>query len=234
MIDLAEYTYYLAIAALGGFMLNLMPCVLPAISLKFNHLCNMQSESSSNVRKNLFAYNLGFLSTFFGLGLVVVAMQQLGHFIGWGFQLQSPIFVGILAVLMLLLGLNMWGLGGLFDQLGTKFSILEGRFGQRVTSEFSKSFLLGVFTTLVATPCSGPMMAAAMGYALALPPIFSVILFGIMGIGAAFPFIMLMLFPGAVRYLPRPGRWMLFIKGFMGLCAILSSIWLFWLLGRLV
>ena len=215
-------------AFLGGILLNLMPCVFPVLSLKALGL--VQKSHHDDRRKVLasgFAYVAGVLVTFTLLGAVIIGLKQAGHQIGWGAQLQSPIFVAALALLLFFIG---YALSGAI----TLGSNLMGA-GQSLTqkSGLAGSFFTGALAVVVATPCTAPFMGAAIFYALTQSAIVTLSVLWALGFGLALPYLLLTLFPQILlKYLPRPGVWMEHFKQFLAFPMLAASIWLVWVLGH--
>lgn len=220
--------YYILFAFLGGLILNLMPCVLPVISLKLFGLISHANESRKRIlRHNLF-YTLGVVATFVLLATVVFALKQSGDQIGWGFQLQSPVFVFFMLILIFIMSLNMMGLFEFKTPGGTKLGGLAQREG--VMGDFNN----GVLATILATPCSAPFLGSALPFAFTTTTLNIYIIFIAVGVGLSFPFIITGIFPNLVSFLPRPGVWMDNLKKFLGLSLILTAVWLYDVLSSLI
>ncbi|MEP0828024.1 MAG: thioredoxin family protein [bacterium] len=209
----------LLFAFLGGMILNLMPCVLPVLSLK---VLGIVSQAEQGRRKSLWhgsIFAAGVIASFLVLAGILLILQAGGNSLGWGFQLQSPAFVFVLASFLFLFALNLMGL----------FEIGPVSFGRKagVSHHTSvQSFLNGVTATVVATPCTAPFMGSALGYSLSQPPLAALLIFAFLGAGMAFPYIVLSAFPQLLRFLPKPGRWMVILKHFMGFLLLGTVVWL--------
>ncbi len=211
-------------ALLGGLILNLMPCVFPVLAIKvvgFVHVKNQATRLATGL-----AYTAGVVLSFLALGAVLLGLRAAGEQLGWGFQLQSPAVVAGLAALFTLLGLN---LAGVFE-FG---NLLPGR----VTNLQSKNptinaFLSGVLATAVASPCTAPFMGASLGYAVGLPALQALAVFGTIGIGMALPYLLASAVPAVARALPRPGAWMVTFKQLMAFPMFATVAWLVWVLGQ--
>ncbi|MEQ1706308.1 MAG: thioredoxin family protein [Rickettsiales bacterium] len=215
----------LSLALVGGLILNIMPCVLPILSLKTLALVKKSGHVRKHTAKYGIAYTLGILLSFAAIAALLITLQQGGEAIGWGFQMQSPVFVGFLIYLLFLVGLNLSGvfhLPVLFG--GTSHNINE--------NSLRGSFFTGVLATMVATPCTAPFMASAVGAALSMPPWAAMLIFLTLGFGLALPFLLVSIFPSLLRFLPRPGAWMEKFKEFLAFPMYASVIWLFWVLGK--
>lgn len=214
----------LLFAMLGGLILNLMPCVLPVLSLKALAIVKKSGAEHTAVVRQGVAYTLGVLVSFTTVAGILIGLQQGGEAVGWGYQMQSPVFVGCLAYLLFLVGLN---LSGVFE-----LPVLWGNVGSDVTNEASVrgSFFTGVLATAVATPCTAPFMASAVGVALTLAPLQALLVFEALGFGLALPFLLISLFPALRGFLPKPGAWMNSFRQFLAFPMYASVIWLLWVL----
>ncbi len=213
----------LLLAMLGGVVLNLMPCVLPVLSLKTLALVKKAGEAPAKVRKLGIAYTLGIMISFAVIAGTLVALRQTGQAIGWGFQMQSPAFVAFLAYLLFLVGLN---LSGMFD-----LPVLFGNSAAQADDTSVKgSFYTGVLATAVATPCTAPFMATAVGAALSMPAFQAMLVFEALAFGLALPFLLVSFFPALLRFLPKPGAWMERFKQVLAFPMYASVIWLIWVL----
>lgn len=212
-------------ALLGGLILNLMPCVLPILSLKVLSVAKKARSQAGEVRKQAFAYTAGVVLSFVVMAAILLLLQKLlGQALGWGFQMQSPLFVSFLAVVMFLVGLNLSG--------AYEVPVLLGNAGSDKANEDSASgsFLTGVLAVLVATPCTAPFMAPAIGFALTQNAEVVIMVFAMLGVGLAAPFLLLSFFPALVRLLPKPGAWMLTLKQFLAFPIYLTVVWLLWII----
>ena len=211
-------------ALLGGLILNLMPCVFPIISLKALSLAKTAHDDRLPARRGAWAYTLGVLLTFAGLASVLILFKAAGAQIGWGFQLQSPKVVGVLALLLFVIGLNLLGL----FEIGSRLQGVGG--GLAARGGMSGSFFTGVLAVIVATPCTAPFMAGALGYALAQPALTTLIVFLALGFGFALPFLLLGYIPGLLAKLPKPGPWMETFRQVLAFPMFAAAIWLVWVL----
>jgi thiol:disulfide interchange protein DsbD len=213
-------------AFLGGLILNLMPCVFPVLSMKALALA-AKREAPAKAKVAALAYGAGVVLSFLGLAGALIAFRAGGAGLGWGFQLQQPIFVAALALLMFAIGLNLSGVyevgGGGVANLGNRLAGKEGAAG---------SFFTGVLAVAVATPCTAPFMGAAMGYALTVSPALSLGVFAALGLGFAAPFILLGLWPRALKLLPRPGTWMTTLRQVLAFPMYGAAVWLLWVLNQ--
>lgn len=213
----------IAMAFLGGLILNLMPCVFPVLAIKALKISSA-SESFSERAKEAGAYTAGILTTVLLIAGILILVRAGGAQVGWGFQLQSPTMVLALTALFFLIGLSFSG----WIEFGVRFAGM----GQSLTEEGRplKSFFTGVLAMVVASPCSAPFMAAALGYAINQPTTISLTVFASLGLGMAFPLILLYMVPACAAMLPRPGAWMETFKQFLAFPMYLTCIWLIWVL----
>lgn len=212
-------------AFLGGIILNFMPCVFPVISLKALGIMRHQGNSAS-ARKEGLGFLAGVIFTMMVLAAVLLALRAGGTAVGWGFQLQSPLVISILALIILGAALNLLGVFevGLSLQRAGEISLGRGA--------FVRSALTGALAIIVATPCSAPFMAGAIGYALVQPPVVSLAIFLSLALGFAAPFTVVSLFPAIARRLPRPGAWMDFLKKGLAFPMLGAFAWLVWVLAQ--
>lgn len=213
----------LAIALLGGLILNVMPCVLPVLSLKLMNVVTHAGAGQGQVRRGFLATAAGILASFMVLAAASWGVKSAGIAVGWGVQFQQPVFLAAMILLLVVFAANLWGAfeitlpGG----LTTRMAAADGRF-----SGHTGDFLIGAFATLLATPCSAPFLGTAIGFALAggAGDIFAV--FAALALGFAAPYLLIAAFPGLARVLPRPGRWMVHVKNVMGLALAATAVWL--------
>ena len=213
-------------AFLGGLILNLMPCVFPVLAIKATAVAGMSGGDRRAVRMSGVFYTLGVLAAFMALALALLAVRAGGSAVGWGFQFQSPLFVTAICWLMLAIGLNLSGVfevGGALAGAGQDLTQKKGHAG---------SFFTGLLAVIVATPCTAPFMGAAIGSALVAPAYVSLVVFAMMGLGLALPFLLLGIFPQAARRLPRPGQWMVTLRQAMAFPMYATAAWLLWVLAQ--
>ncbi|WP_049623111.1 protein-disulfide reductase DsbD family protein [Frateuria defendens] len=210
----------LLLALAGGLVLNLMPCVLPVLSIKAVGLLE-SGESPSRARRHALAYTAGVLVSFVALGLVIVSLKA-----AWGMQLQQPLVVAGLALVMLAVGLSMSGLVQFGASLGNTGSALANRGGA------AGDFFTGVLAVVVASPCTAPFMGTALAYAFAAPRLYALLVFVALGLGLALPFLAVGFVPALARLLPRPGRWMETLKQVLAFPMYLAAAWLAWVLAN--
>jgi thiol:disulfide interchange protein/DsbC/DsbD-like thiol-disulfide interchange protein len=211
-------------ALLGGLILNLMPCVFPVLAIKVVGFVHVKDQTT-RVTTGL-AYTLGVVLSFLALGALLLGLRVAGQQLGWGFHLQSPAVVAVLAALFTLLGLN---LAGLFE-FG---NFLPGRVaGWQAKNPTVNAFLSGVLATAIASPCTAPFMGASLGYAIGLPALEALAIFAAIGVGMALPYLAASAIPAVARALPRPGAWMVTFKQLMAFPMFATVAWLVWVLGQ--
>jgi len=205
----------------GGLVLNLMPCVLPVLSLKALSLAN-----ADRPRARALAYTAGVVLSFVALGAAALALRAAGQALGWGFQLQQPLVIGVLVYVVFAVGLSLsgvfavgYGLAGAGDKLSRQ-------------SGLTGDFFTGVLAVVVASPCTAPMMGAALAFAIAAPVPLAMLVFLMLGLGLALPFLLIGFVPALSQRLPRPGVWMDSLKKALAFPMYLTAVWLLWVLGR--
>jgi thiol:disulfide interchange protein DsbD len=214
----------LLFAFLGGLILNLMPCVLPVLSLKVMGFVRQAGER--RVWRHGLAFTAGVLASFWAVAGLLLVLRAGGERIGWGFQLQSPSFVAVLAVLFLLIALNLLGVFEVGMSLVGAANAVQGKTG------LASSFWSGLLATVVATPCTAPFMGSALGVALGQPPAAAMLIFTALGLGMAAPYLLLSASPRLLRFVPKPGAWMETFKELMAVPMLATVVFLCWLLGQ--
>ena len=215
----------LLLAFLGGVVLNLMPCVFPVLGIKVLGFVNQAGSDRGKVVLHGLVFAAGVLVSFWALAGALLALRAGGEQLGWGFQLQSPAFVYGMAIFMFVFALN---LSGLFE---VGLSATGAGAGLQSQEGLGGSFFTGMLATLVATPCSAPFLAPALGAALALSAVESLLVFTAIAVGLSAPYLLLSLFPSAVKLLPRPGAWMETFKQLMAFPLYATVGWLLWVLA---
>lgn len=215
----------LFLAFLGGIILNLMPCVFPVLGIKILGFVNQSGNDKAKIVQHGLVFALGVLMSFWALAGVLLALRAGGAQLGWGFQLQSPAFVFAMASFLLVFAFN---LSGLFE-IGLSVTGVGGNL--QMQEGFAGSFFTGALATLVATPCSAPFLAPALGAALSLSAMESVLVFTAIAVGLALPYLLLSMFPQAIKMLPKPGAWMETFKQFMAFPLYATVGWLLWVLA---
>jgi len=212
----------LIFALLGGLILNLMPCVFPVISLKVLSFVSMGGSSPRKIRNHALVFTSGVIASFMLIALAIVLLKQAGNFVGWGFQLQSPLIVGMLSMIMVLISLILITDNSFGESL-TKL----GNIGSSKNGYYS-SFLTGVLAVVVASPCTAPFMGAALGYALIQPSGETIPIFLSLSLGFSLPYLLLAANPKLIDFLPKPGSWMVTLKEFFAFPMLATALWLLW------
>jgi thiol:disulfide interchange protein DsbD len=218
--------YFFFMAFLGGIILNLMPCVLPVVSLKVFSLMKSAGEEKGKIFKAGLAFTAGVLFSFTVLALVVVVLKSIGQSVGWGFQFQSPYFVFSLALVVYVFGLSLFDLFEISPPSAEKIDKLAQKEG------YIGAFFEGILAVLLATPCSAPFLGTALGFAFSQPGwiIFTVFIF--IGLGLSTPYLLFTANPKLMSFLPRPGNWMLKLRVAMGFLLMGTVCWLLWVIGK--
>ncbi len=218
----------LLLAFVGGMILNLMPCVFPVLSIKVLGFVKHAGEGRQEAIKHSMAYTTGILLSFWVLTAIMLSFRAAGEQVGVGFQLQSPVMLVILIYVLLLFSLNLFGV----FELGTSLTTMGGSAVHK--SGLSGSFFSGLLATVLGAPCVGPFLGTTLGYTMTQPNWVVILVFTLLGLGLAFPFILLAAIPGLAKYMPKPGRWMESFKQLMGYPLILATIWLLIVLAGMV
>lgn len=217
------------LALLGGLILNLMPCVFPVLSMKALSLVKMSEKEQKHANIHGILYTLGILVCFGAIAGLLIVLQMGGQQIGWGFQLQNPIVILLLAYLLFTMALNLSGFfeikSGPLANIGHKLASRHG---------YKGTFFTGVLATIVATPCTAPFMATAMGYALTQPSSVALAVFMALGLGLSLPYLLLCFIPALRQSLPKPGAWMETFRQFLSFPLFASVAWLIWVYTRQV
>ena len=216
----------LVFAFFGGILLNLMPCVFPILSLKILGAASQGGEDRARIRNQGMMFALGVVLAFLALGGLLIVLRAGGAQLGWGFQLQSPAFVALMAALLFAIGLNLMGV----FEVGAALTRVGGRVGE--PSGYGESLASGVLATVIATPCTAPFMGAALGFALTRSIPETLLIFGVLGVGMALPYLTLSLAPGFMERLPHPGPWMETLKQILAFPMFATVIWLVWVFGQ--
>ncbi len=212
-------------ALLGGLILNLMPCVFPVLAIKVVGFTRHADDKRAHAISGL-AYTAGVVVSFVALGALMLGLRAAGEGLGWGFQLQSPAVVAVLAALFTVIGLNLFGVFEFGNVLPSGMATLQAK------HPAVDSFLSGVLAVAVASPCTAPFMGASLGYAIGLPAVQALLIFATIGLGLALPYLAASLVPAIARALPRPGAWMDTFKKFMAFPMFATVAWLVWVLGQ--
>jgi len=212
-------------ALLGGMLLNLMPCVFPVLAIKVMSFTRHANDQRGH-RVSGVAYSAGVVLSFLTLGALMLGLRSAGEQLGWGFQLQSPLTVAALAALFTVMGLNLVGLFEFGQFLPSRVLLVEAK------NPAINAFLSGVLAVAIASPCTAPFMGASLGLALALPALQALLIFTMIGVGMALPYLVASLIPAVARLLPRPGAWMDTFRRAMAFPMFATVVWLVWVLGQ--
>lgn len=215
----------LLLALLGGLILNLMPCVLPVLSLKAVTLAEA-GETPETAHRHALWYTAGVMSTFAAIGLLVLGLRAGGQALGWGFQLQQPLIVATMGYVMVVLGLGLSGVITLGSSLTNVGSGLAAHSGPR------GDFFTGVLACVVASPCTAPFMGGALAFAFTQPALIALLVFLALGFGLSLPFLLIGFVPGLAHRLPKPGAWMETLKQVLAFPLYFTAVWLAWVLGH--
>jgi thiol:disulfide interchange protein DsbD len=213
-------------ALIGGLILNLMPCVFPVLAVKVVGFARHGQDRRGH-RLGGLAYTAGVVCSFLALGGAMLALRAAGEQLGWGFQLQSPAVVAVLAALFTLIGLNLAGVFEFGAMLPSGVASLQAR------HPVADAFLSGVLAVAIASPCTAPFMGASLGLAVALPAGQALLVFAVLGVGMALPYLAASWVPAVAAWLPRPGAWMETFRRLMAFPMFATVVWLVWVLGQL-
>ncbi len=219
---------YLLFGFIGGFILNLMPCVLPVISLKIFGFMRQAGDSRSSIFKHGLAFTAGIFLWFLGLAAVIIALKSAGSEVTWAFQFQNPWFNFVIGAVVFVFALNLFGVFEI---------VLPGRAAQGIAEAGSHgglagSFAQGILATLLATPCTAPFLGTALGFAFSQTSAVIAAMFASIAAGMAFPYLLLSAQPGWMKFLPKPGAWMERLKQFMGFPLAATLLWLLYVIGQ--
>lgn len=213
-------------ALLGGLILNAMPCVLPVLAIKVVALADLAEKDPGAIRLHGLAYTGGVLGSMALLSAIVIGLRAAGHFVGWGFQFQEPLFIAAISALLVAFALNLFGVFEIEFGQGRLASVGQDRAG------LQRSVFEGLLAVVLATPCTAPFLGTAVGFAFATSGLGIVVIFLAIGFGLASPFLAVSFFPGLARFIPRSGPWMLKLRAGLGFSLLGTVVWLLWLLGQ--
>ena len=218
--NLNKLLYFIFIAFIGGIILNFMPCVLPVISLKLSKIFDANSYQTPKIKTSFLITTLGIITSFFLLGLALISIKNLGYAISWGMQYQNLYFLSLMSLVMFAFGLNMIGI----FQITLPFDVLK-IVPKSKTGNLS-DFLNGFLATLLATPCSAPFVGTAITFAFSESNFNMILIFISMGIGLSVPWLLVAFFPRILNYFPKPGKWMVIFKKFLGMGMLITAFWI--------
>ncbi|MGH7125776.1 MAG: protein-disulfide reductase DsbD family protein [Stellaceae bacterium] len=225
--ELAALLPMMLTALVGGLILNLMPCVLPVLSLKLLGAVGHASGGSRALRRGFLATSAGILLSFLLLAGAMIALRSAGVSVGWGLQFQQPVFLAGMAALTTLFAANLWGW---FEVPLPRF-IADRTPAASVEGSLAGNVAAGAFATLLATPCSAPFLGTAIGFAFAGTSLDILVIFATLGLGLALPYLVVAAVPGVARWLPRPGRWMILLRRILGAALVGTAAWLVFVLS---
>ncbi|MFY9288951.1 MAG: protein-disulfide reductase DsbD domain-containing protein [Alphaproteobacteria bacterium] len=214
-------------ALIGGFILNLMPCVLPVLSMKILSVVSHGGGEKHLVRQSFLMTAGGILFSFLALAGMTIALKEFGLTLGWGVQFQQPLFLAFLIALLTLFSANLWGLCEIQLPGWLANKVSDTAYHPKLAGDFAT----GAFATLLATPCTAPFLGTAVGFALASGPLDIVIIFSALGFGMILPYLAIALFPGIATKLPKPGAWMVRLRHVLGFALACTALWLIWVLA---
>jgi thiol:disulfide interchange protein len=216
---------FILLAFAGGIILNVMPCVLPVLSIKALGIIKQSGQNNLGILRQSLAYTAGIIVSFIVLAAVVVMLKLLGKTVGWGFQFQSPGYILVLLSVVFLFALSLFDVFvievpslGVFSRIGGKGML--------------SSFLGGIFAVVLATPCTAPLLGTALGFAFSQPPALIFVFFIAIGLGLSLPFLLVGFFPSSIKGIPKPGPWMSVVKEVMGFFLLLTALWLLSVIGE--
>ena len=212
---------------IGGFILNLMPCVLPVISLKIFGFIQHAGDNRARIFGNGLAFTAGIFAWFIGLALLMIALKAAGHEITWAFQFTNPYFIIAMSAVVLVFALNLFGV----FEITLPASATSGLLGWSAREGYAGSFFQGVFATVLATPCTAPYLGTALGFAFAQSAAIILLMFVAIAAGMSAPYLLLSAQPAWLRFVPRPGPWMIRVKQLMGFFLLGTLLFLLWVLG---
>ncbi|CAN5520455.1 hypothetical protein BH18VER2_BH18VER2_07780 [soil metagenome] len=212
---------------IGGFILNLMPCVLPVISLKIFGFIRHARDSRARIFGNGLAFSLGIFAWFIGLAALMIGLKGAGHEITWAFQFTNPYFVVGMSAVVLVFALNLFGV----FEITLPAAATSGLLGWSAREGYAGSFFQGVFATVLATPCTAPYLGTALGFAFAQSAGIILLMFVAIAAGMSAPYLLLSAQPGWLRFVPKPGPWMVRVKQFMGFLLLATLLFLLWVIG---
>ena len=228
--------FILGLALLGGIILNLMPCVLPVLSLKLLSVASKSGKEAGQVRTGLLVTASGVVVSFWVLALGAIALRQAGLGVGWGIQFQQPVFLALMVALLTLFACNLIGLFEfrLPSLVGDRAAQAGGGVPGDGRDGYLRDFLTGAFATLLATPCSAPFLGTAVGFALGTGTLEIALVFTMLGLGLSLPYLLVAAYPRMVRVFPKPGHWMIWLKWVLAAALVGTAVWLLSVMGAII
>jgi suppressor for copper-sensitivity B len=212
----------LMFSLLGGLILNLMPCVLPVLSLKLLAVVGHGSRDRRDIRAGFIASSAGIVATFLALAIGLASLKASGSAIGWGIQFQQPLFLVVMVVVLTLFACNLWG----YFDINLSPTVAKAAARTRPSRGLGGHFMTGAFATILATPCSAPFLGTAIGFALSRGTGEIMAVFFCLGLGLALPYLAVAAFPRLATWLPQPGRWMVVLRRILGVSLATTAVWL--------
>jgi thiol:disulfide interchange protein/DsbC/DsbD-like thiol-disulfide interchange protein len=225
--EITTFFWILLAAFLGGMILNLMPCVFPVLSIKILSFMKKAGKDPRQVQRHGLAFGGGILVSFWVLALLIRILREAGEKLGWGFQLQNPTFVACLVLLLIAVAMNLFGV----FEFGSSIQRISGSL-DKDGETYGNSFLSGILATVLATPCTAPFMGGAVAYGIQASLPTSILVFTLLALGLATPYLVLSYHPRLLSALPKPGAWMETFKELMGFPVLLTALWLLWVFDK--
>lgn len=222
-----ELAWIVIIAFVGGLILNVMPCVLPVLSIKLASTIKTVDQSAARIRAGFVISALGVMAFVWVLAGTIIVLKAFGLTVGWGLQFQNPVFLAVMLLLLVVFSANLFGLFEVTLPSSWQTSLARAGGGRG----YSGDFATGAFAAILATPCSAPFLGTAIAFALAGGAVDVAVIFTSLGLGLSFPYLVVAAFPRLVRRLPKPGPWMIVLKAVLGAALAATALWLFWVLG---
>ncbi|MCF3595047.1 thioredoxin family protein [Rhodobacteraceae bacterium LMO-12] len=223
----AELAWIAVIALLGGLILNVMPCVLPVLSIKLSSALRSPDQSPARIRKGFAVSALGVLAFMWALAAATLVARSFGMTVGWGLQFQNPVFLTVMFVILVIFSANLFGAFEFTLPSSLQTQLVRAGGGKGYGGDFAT----GAFASILATPCSAPFLGTAVAFALAGRTVDIAVIFTALGLGLALPYLIIAAFPQMVTRLPKPGRWMIWLKILLGLALAGTAGWLMWVLN---
>ncbi len=218
----------LLLAFCGGVILNFMPCVLPILSIKIMSIISNRNENKEDIRKNFIASSLGIIFSFLAIAAATSILTSLGKQVGFGMHFQEPVFIITMVIITLIFGSSLRG----DFEINLPSGFYNFSLFNKQNNKLTASFFSGMFACILSTPCSAPFVGTAVGFALSQNTLTTMLIFGMMGMGFALPYIILSFFPEFIRFIPKSGKWMSKIKEIFGSLLYLTTIWLLFILSN--
>jgi suppressor for copper-sensitivity B len=218
----------LLLAFCGGVILNFMPCVLPILSIKIMSIISNRNENKEDIRKNFIASSLGIIFSFLAIAAATSILTSLGKQVGFGMHFQEPVFIITMVIITLIFGSSLRG----DFEINLPSGFYNFSLFNKQNNKLTVSFFSGMFACILSTPCSAPFVGTAVGFALSQNTLTTMLIFGMMGMGFALPYIILSFFPEFIRFIPKSGKWMSKIKEIFGSLLYLTTIWLLFILSN--